>query len=191
MMSFGIHLNLSFDSGLAFDLQCIFRWIPFALLYSLHSPEHIFITNIFLVVLNSIQLFLRPFVGKWRNFLDGYFLLNLMILFSGSLYFNVRAEFGMRQQVLKQQTTFSTVFITLGYLGFAAMFTNHTWHGVPCTSVSVSNLLCLGTRQFFVENIASFTGFPSPAQEPGNNFLNGWSIQHSLAHATRDTRLLD
>ena len=29
-----------------------------------------------------------------------------------------------------------------------AMFTNHTWHGVPCRSVSVSNLLWWFTRPF-------------------------------------------
>ena len=127
-------------------LRLIFRWIPFALLYSLHSPEHIFIANIFLVVLNSIQLFLRPFVGKWRNFLDGYFLLNLIILFSGSLYFNVRAEFGMRQQVLKQQTTFSTVFITLGYLGFAAVLFSHIFDRFPKLKNALLKINCCKKR---------------------------------------------
>ena len=127
-------------------LRLIFRWIPFALAYALHSPANTFITNIFLVVLNSIQLILRPFVGKWRNALDAYFLLNLLILFSGSLYFSARAEFGMREEVLKQQTTFSTVFITFGYLGFAAVVFSHIFDRFPKLKNALLAINCCKKR---------------------------------------------
>ena len=127
-------------------LRLIFRWIPFALAYALHSPDNTFITNIFLLVLNSIQLILRPFVGKWRNALDAYFLLNLLILFSGSLYFSARAEFGMREEVLKQQTTFSTVFITFGYLGFAAVVFSHIFDRFPKLKNALLAINCCKKR---------------------------------------------
>ena len=116
-------------------LRLIFRWIPFALVYFLNTPENTFITNFFLLVLIFFQLILRPFVGKWRNVLDSYFLLNLLILFSGSLYFNVRAELNsgnVREQVLEQQATFSTVFICIfGYLGFAVVLLYHIFDRFP------------------------------------------------------------
>ena len=125
-------------------LRLIFRWIPFALVYFLDSPENTFITNIFLLVLIFFQLILRPFVGKWRNVLDGYFLLNLLILFSGSLYFNARAELNsgnMRQQILEQQTIFSTVFISIfGYLGFAVVFVYHIFERFPKLKKSLLDL---------------------------------------------------
>ena len=125
-------------------LRLIFRWIPFALVYFLDSPESTFITNIFLLVLIFFQLILRPFVGKWRNVLDGYFLLNLLILFSGSLYFNVRAELNsgnMRQQILEQQAIFSTVFISIfGYLGFAVIFVYHIFERFPKLKKSLLDL---------------------------------------------------
>ena len=87
-------------------LRLFFRWVAYSLIYFIDSPENTFVTDILLVVLLFFQLTFKPFIGKWRNALDGYFLLNLIVLFSGSLYFSSRAEMDsgdMRQQVLEKQ----------------------------------------------------------------------------------------
>ena len=115
-------------------LRLIFRWVPFALIYFADSPDNTFVTLIFLAVLNFLQLTLRPFTGRRRNALDGYFLLNLIILFSGSVYFNAVAESHSgttREKVLEQHTVFSTVFITFGYLGFVVVFIYHIFNRFP------------------------------------------------------------
>jgi len=105
--------------------------VPFALIYFIDSPENTFVTDILLVVLLFFQLTFKPFTGKWRNALDSYFLLNLIVLFSGSLYFSSRAEFNcgdMRQQVLENRIIFSTVFINLGFLGFIIVLVYHIFN---------------------------------------------------------------
>ena len=115
-------------------LRLIFRWVPFALIYLIDSPENTFATDLLLAVLLFFQLMCKPFIGLWRNALDSYFLLNLIILFSGSLYFSFRAEFNsgdMRQQALEEQTIFSTVFISLGYLGFTIVLVYHIFNRFP------------------------------------------------------------
>ena len=52
----------------------------------------------------------------------------------------------MRQQVLKQQTTFSTVFITLGYLGFAAVLFSHIFDRFPKLKNALLKINCCKKR---------------------------------------------
>jgi len=115
-------------------LRLIFRWVPFILVYFADSPSNTYITSVLLVTLLFFQLMFKPFVGAGRNALDGYFLLNLIILVSGSVYFNAVAESNsgmMRQQVLQLQTAISTAIVTFGYLGFAVVFVYHMFDRFP------------------------------------------------------------
>jgi len=102
--------------------------------YFADSPNNTYIASVFLVTLLFFQLMFKPFVGTVRNALDGYFLLNLIVLISGSVYFNAVAESNsgmMRQQVLQLQTAISTTIITFGYLGFAVIVVYHIFDRFP------------------------------------------------------------
>ena len=138
-------------------LRLFFRWVPFSLVYLITSPLNTFVTDLLLVVLLFFQLILKPFIGKWRNALDGYFLLNLIILFSGSLYFSARAEFScgaMRQQVLEKQTIFSTVFISLGYLGFIVVLVYHIFNRFPRLKDAFLKLNCCKKKSEIIKVVA-------------------------------------
>ena len=50
-----------------------------------------------------------------------------------------------------------------------AMFTNHTWHGIPCRSVSVSNLLWARARASMRTTLHSLV--TSPRAPPGENII--------------------
>ena len=111
-------------------------------------------SDILLVVLLFFQLMFKPFIGKWKNALDGYFLLNLIVLFSGSLYFSSRAEIDsgdMRQQVLEKQAIFSTVFICLGYLGFIIMLVYHIFNRFPNLKDTFLKLNCCRKKSEMVK----------------------------------------
>ncbi len=109
-------------------LRLIIRWVPFALVFLQPSPQNLFGTAVVLVVLEFFQLLFRPFQGFWRNLSDGLFLLNLIILFLGSLYFRAiegSYEASKRDEFMRQAAGFSSAFITLAYFGFAAILTYH------------------------------------------------------------------
>ena len=139
-------------------LRLIFRWVPFPLIYLIDSLENAFVIDLLLIVLLFFQLMFKPFIGKWRNALDSYFLLILIILFSGSLYFGYRAEFNcgaMRQQVLEQQTIFSTVFISLGYLGFIVVLVFHIFHRFPRLKDAFLKLNCYRKKSEIMKVVAA------------------------------------
>lgn len=107
-------------------LRLICRWIPYALVFLQPAPQNLFGTALVLLVLEFFQLLLRPLQGFWRNLSDGYFLLNLIILFLGSVYFrSLDADEEERDRFMEQATRFSTAFIILAYLGFAAVLCYH------------------------------------------------------------------
>ena len=108
--------------------RLIFRWVPFLLVVFLEPPLNLFITSILVALLLFIQTQLRPFKGIWRNVLDNYFLLNIVILFLGSLYFRVEAEDGsdrQREDALRRLTSFSTTMVFFGYVAFAIVYCYH------------------------------------------------------------------
>lgn len=109
-------------------IRLFFRWPPFMLAYFAQAPLNVFVTVVLLVLLLFFQLFLQPFQGSWRNFVDGYFLVNLIILLVGGLYFG--AEYRERVSHVEQDrelTDFSTAVVTLGYLGIAGVILYHLY----------------------------------------------------------------
>ncbi len=107
-------------------LRLIFRWVTHALVFFETPPQSLFGTAVVVIVLEFLQLSLRPFKGFWRNLSDGLFLLNLVILFVGSLYFRaLDSDNDDTERYMEQATAFSTVFIALAYVGYVAILSYH------------------------------------------------------------------
>ncbi len=132
--------NLRFWLG----LRLIIRWIPFALFFLQPTPQSLFGTAIILAVLQYFQLLLKPFKGFWRNVLDGYFLLNLIVLFLSSLFFRAIAELetvGDGEDARKSATNVSIALVALAYLGFAVIVLYHIVIRYPKLEESLKRLL--------------------------------------------------
>ena len=105
-------------------LRLIFRWVPFIMASFTAPPTSTFVTAIFLTILLFLQLQLQPFQSKWVNALDSVFLLNLVVLFLGSLFFTARLEDTHDQQVtiMRSATHYTTVLVVLAYIGIFVVF---------------------------------------------------------------------
>ena len=91
-------------------------------------PINIFATNFLLVVLLVAQVSVQPFQGKWRNFVDALFLCSLVLLFLGSIFFWSEysgANENYRNLIIRYGLAYSTIFIILGFLLMATIFTYH------------------------------------------------------------------
>lgn len=109
-------------------LRLIFRWIPFTLFFIQPTLESLFGTAIILIVLQYFQLLLKPFKGFWRNVLDGYFLLNLVVLFLSSVFFRAIAESKSSDEAdhdFTKASALSIALVALAYLGFAVIVIYH------------------------------------------------------------------
>ena len=82
----------------------------------MEPPLNIFITNFLLVLLLVLQLVMQPFRAKWKNIVDTMFLLNLVLLFLGSMYFWSTDSSLDRSVVSQGGLAYSTTFIVLGFL---------------------------------------------------------------------------
>ena len=105
--------------------RLIFRWIPFALALLINPPLNIFITNFLLILLLVLQLTVQPFRMKWKNYVDAIFLLNLVLLFLGSIYFwsiYGSASEADRRAVSRSGLGYINTFIALGFLLILAIF---------------------------------------------------------------------
>ena len=105
--------------------RLIFRWIPFALALLINPPLNIFITNFLLIILLVLQLTVQPFRMKWKNYVDAIFLLNLVLLFLGSIYFwsiYGSASEADRRAVSRSGLGYINTFIALGFLLILAIF---------------------------------------------------------------------
>ena len=69
-------------------LRAILRIIPFFFAVLISPPANSFWLIIFLVALLLFHGYFQPFEGKWQNFLDGFFLFNLLLLAVGSVFFS-------------------------------------------------------------------------------------------------------
>ena len=79
-------------------LRLIFRWIPLILASFSTPPTSTFVTAFFPIVLLFLQLQLQPFQSKLVNGIDSLFLLNLILIFLGSLFYNATEQNDLRQQ---------------------------------------------------------------------------------------------
>ena len=117
-------------------LRLMFRWIPFNLAYNtnVRTPVNVFVTNLSLLLLLALQYSIQPFQNKWVNYIDTMFLLNLVLLFSGSIFF--WSEYNSLLQMNRDAITlyahiYSSFLITLGFLMMLAIIIYHIFVRFP------------------------------------------------------------
>ena len=53
-------------------------------------PFDMFVVVTYLVCFAAMQMTIMPFEGVWRNAADNFFLINLIVLFQGALFFDYK-----------------------------------------------------------------------------------------------------
>ena len=107
-------------------LRLICRWIPFIMAAFTNPPTSTFVTAFVLALLLFSQLQFQPFQSKWVNAIDSLFLLNLLLLFLGSLFYNASEEDSLRDHqlsIMRDATSYTIALVVLAYLGISAVFT--------------------------------------------------------------------
>ena len=114
--------------------RLIFRWIPFIVVFTVRPPINIFITGFMLLALLFVQLLLKPFKSKWTNIVDSCFLLNLVAIFMGSLFFYAQSEFNLGSNSLSAERSgyiYVQILIVLGFLGLIGVLLYYTFIRFP------------------------------------------------------------
>ena len=105
--------------------RLMFRWIPFVLATSVRAPTNVFVTNTILVLLTVLQISIQPFQSKWVNCIDTVFVLNLVLLFSGSLFFWSEYNSSDRDAISHYASIYSSIIIAFGFFIMLAIFIYH------------------------------------------------------------------
>ncbi len=121
--------------------RLILRWIPFAMATNVRGPINLFITNIFLVLLVILQISIQPFENKWVNYIDTIFVLNLVLLFSGSLFFWSEYNSMDRDAITYYSRIYSSIIIVFGVLIMLGIFIYHTAIRFPKLKTFIERLL--------------------------------------------------
>lgn len=100
-------------------LRAILRIIPFCFAVFTSYPTNCFLLIIFLAVLLFFQVSFQPFEGKWQNILDEFFLLNLLLLSTGGVFF------GLTTPNSAAHITFLAILLALAYAAFLVIFAIH------------------------------------------------------------------
>ena len=116
-------------------LRLIFRWVPFIMVSFTSAATSTFVTGFFLTLLLFLQIQLQPFQSPWVNALDSSFLLNLVLLFLGSLFFNATSDNNdvrlQQLSTMRKATNYTTFLVTLAYVGVAIMLFYHLFARFP------------------------------------------------------------
>ena len=134
-----------------FQLKCrfylgfrlIFRWIPFLLAITVSPPTNLFITNFLLVLLLVLQISLQPFRDKWRNNIDALFVLNLVLVFLGSIFFWSKyagADQNDRRLITRDGLIYISIFIILSFLLMVSIVVYHLTIRFPRLNNIISRL---------------------------------------------------
>ncbi len=105
--------------------RLMFRWLPLVVFYLVPFPVDSFVTGLSLLFLLCAQIMLQPFKGQWRNLLDNFFLLNLVVLFFGAVFFEAVKDLSGTDKAESDGTIFSTFLVILAYLGFVVVLVYH------------------------------------------------------------------
>lgn len=105
--------------------RLMFRWVLFFVAYFYSPPRSTFVSAFFLLILLFLQMQLQPFHFQMTNTLDSAFILSLLFLFLGSLFYNEQ------QDNWKRATGYSLTLIVLTYLGIGAVFLYHLYSQFP------------------------------------------------------------
>ena len=115
-------------------LRLMFRWIPFALAFTVPYPINTFVTVFLINLLLFVQLVVRPFKGKWRNIIDGLFLLNLILHFAGALFFTALIDSRATDDaaiVEAQMSNYTFALYALAYVMYIAILGLHVYMRFP------------------------------------------------------------
>lgn len=114
-------------------LRLIFRWGPFIVASFAPPPMSTFVTAFFLVVLLYVQLQFQPFQSKIVNTIDSLLLVNLVLLFIGSLYFNATLAHSQTPEagVLKKATNYTIALVVAAYILILLVFAYRVYVRIP------------------------------------------------------------
>ena len=154
--------------------RLMFRWIPFLLAITVQAPTNVFVTNFLLIVLLTLQTNVQPFQNKWVNYIDSIFLLNLVLLFSGSLFFWSKYD-SFKQQLNRNSITtgaliYTNIFIALGFLTMLAILIYHIIVRFPWLNMCIEHCwtkkcLVLLVKNYNPEMTKDTTTKPTAEQE--------------------------
>ena len=102
-------------------------------------PTDLFISVTCLVCFSAIQLTIKPFKGVWRNAADNFFLINVIVLFQGALFFDhLNRVYSIEKEKATRyaHTIFSTVTVASAYLVSILILSYHIY---KCLSQRMQN----------------------------------------------------
>ena len=102
-------------------LRFILRIIPFCFAVLIPPPDNSFWLAIFLAALLMFHGHFQPFEGKWQNFLDFFFYLNLLLLALGTVFFSPTPSNNSNHYNI----AFVSVLVALAYLVFLIIVALH------------------------------------------------------------------
>ena len=110
--------------------RLIFRWLPFGLSFIGPTPVGVFVTDLTLVLLLFIQLSCKPFKNHWKNIVDSVFILILIAMFTGSLYFTAESYFDSTNSERRGHfnvvgTSYNLVLVSISFLIITAIVCYH------------------------------------------------------------------
>lgn len=123
-------------------LRLLLRIVPNATAYLLPQPLNILLLGVFLVALLFLQVVIQPFRRATQNILDHFFILNIIMIVMGALYFEIfiTAHQDNHEYVpyYHRQFAYFMVFVTMAYLAFLLVIGWHIQHRFP----SIRRALC-------------------------------------------------
>ena len=106
-------------------LRAILRIIPLSFALLISPPANSFWLVIFLVALLLFHGYFQPFEGKLQNFLDEFFLLNLLLLAVGTIFFSSASPNNPTPLNGRAHIAFVSILLALAYLVFFIIVALH------------------------------------------------------------------
>ena len=111
--------------------RLIFRWIPYILTYIAPSPVNIFVTEFLLLAILFVQLAAKPFKDWWVNTIDSFFIFLLVLMFSGSLYFEAELDSNNKDLMRRGATIYNQIATAIAFLLICGFFYYHLYIRFP------------------------------------------------------------
>ena len=138
-------------------LRLLLRIIPNATAYLLSQPLNILLLGVFSIGLLFLQVVIQPFRGATQNVLDYFFILNIITIVMGALYFEIFITAHQDNQeyvpYYHRQFAYFMVLVTLAYMAFLLVIVWHIQHRFP----SIRRALCspISTLRIFKANVST------------------------------------
>ena len=101
----------------------------------LRFPLNMFVVIVLLIFVNYVQSQIRPYDGVWRNAADTFLIVNMNVIFVGSLFFDhfLNIQSYTHQNTMNHHVKFSTAIVTTAYAVFLAILLYHIYLRLPQT----------------------------------------------------------